>query len=83
MGNRGLTEASTLVPPVNMSPPQQKALIIPINQGQFVIGPVDIPKPGPDQLLIKIFTAGLNPVDWQVHQRGFPPASYLAVLGMT
>ena len=64
-----------------MSPPQQKALIIPIKQGQFVIGLVDIPKPGPDQLLIKVFTAGLNPVDWQVHQRGFPPVSYPAVLG--
>jgi NADPH:quinone reductase-like Zn-dependent oxidoreductase len=66
---------------LTMSSSQQKALILPNKQAEFIVGPVRIPIPGPGQLLIQVDAAGLNPVDWKVQQWGFSLASYPVVLG--
>ncbi|KII89452.1 hypothetical protein PLICRDRAFT_175628 [Plicaturopsis crispa FD-325 SS-3] len=61
---------------------QQKALWLTSKQGVFEVGPKNIPKPGPGELLVKIFAAALNPVDWKVQAHGFLHVQiYPAVLG--
>ena len=47
---------------------------------------LDLPKPlpGPDELLVQVYAAGVNPVDWGVRSglhRGFLPLDLPAVLG--
>lgn len=67
--------------PIAMSS-QQKALWLTSKQGVFEVGPKNIPKPGPGELLVKIFAAALNPVDWKVQAHGFLHVQiYPAVLG--
>lgn len=64
-----------------MSSTQQKALILPTKQGEFVVGAIDIPTPGPGHLLVKIHSSGLNPVDWKIQKYGRLVETYPAVLG--
>lgn len=64
-----------------MSSTQQKALILPIKQGQFIVGSSSIPKPGPDEVLVKVQAAGLNPVDYKIKLHDFGIEKYPAVLG--
>jgi NADPH:quinone reductase-like Zn-dependent oxidoreductase len=44
--------------------PQQKALFLSGINGTWSIGERAIPKPGPGELLVKIHSTALNPVDW-------------------
>ena len=61
---------------------QQKALFFQTpNNGDFVIGARDIPKPGPGQVLVKIHAAALNPVDWKIRESG-RIEKYPAILGL-
>ncbi|GJJ11937.1 hypothetical protein Clacol_006175 [Clathrus columnatus] len=62
---------------------QQKALILPKKHGEFEVGLVDIPTPGPGELLVKIQSTALNPVDWKIQVIGFfvDESSYPFVLG--
>ena len=61
---------------------QQKALFLQApNNGEFIVGTKDIPKPGPGQLLIKIHAAALNPLDWKIRAYGLYVEKYPAILG--
>jgi NADPH:quinone reductase-like Zn-dependent oxidoreductase len=62
-------------------PPQQKALFLPKKQGNFEIGSRSIPSPGAGQLLVKIQSAALNPVDYKAKDTGMFVTHYPAVLG--
>ena len=48
----------------------QKALLIEKPLSPFILR--DIPKyvPGPGEILIKVHSVGLNPVDWKMHKEG-------------
>ncbi|KAI5120697.1 hypothetical protein M0805_007660 [Coniferiporia weirii] len=61
---------------------QQKALFLqtPVN-GLWTVGPKEIPKPGPGELVIKIHATALNPVDWKLRAYNLLIGEYPAVLG--
>ena len=60
----------------------QKALLLTAKNGDWVVGDVPIPKPGPKDVLIKVMAAGLNPVDWKNREGEFFTPSYPFVAGM-
>ncbi|KAG2347703.1 GroES-like protein [Suillus weaverae] len=61
--------------------PQQKALFLAKKQGDFEVGSRSIPSPGHGQLLVKIQSAALNPVDYKIKDTGMVVTHYPAVLG--
>ncbi|KIJ07711.1 hypothetical protein PAXINDRAFT_89974 [Paxillus involutus ATCC 200175] len=65
-----------------MTSQQQKALFLESKQGKFVVGHRDIPSLGKGQLLVKIYSTALNPVDYKVQQTGVFVEKYPAILGV-
>ena len=63
------------------TPETQKALVLPAKYADFVIELVPVPKPGPGQLLIKIHSVALNPVDWKIQKNGIIVHEFPAILG--
>ncbi len=64
-----------------MSAQKQKALLLPVKQGQFEVGETTIPTPGPKDVLVKITATALNPVDWKIQAYGIFISNYPCVLG--
>ncbi|KAH9834074.1 chaperonin 10-like protein [Rhodofomes roseus] len=60
---------------------QQKAVWLKAKQGSFEVGPAPIPKPGEGEVLIKVHSTALNPVDWKIQAWGFLIDNYPAILG--
>ncbi|RDX56942.1 GroES-like protein [Lentinus brumalis] len=44
----------------------QKALYLTARAGQWVVGEAPIPRPSPKDVLVKVVSAALNPVDWKI-----------------
>jgi len=44
------------------------------NPGEFTLGTIDKPTPGPGQVLIRNIAAGINPIDWKTATGGGPAA---------
>ncbi|KAG1821779.1 chaperonin 10-like protein [Suillus subaureus] len=61
---------------------QQKALFLSRKQGNFELGSRSIPSPETGQLLVKIQSAALNPVDYKIKDTGTIVTDYPAVLGI-
>lgn len=61
---------------------QQKALFLTCINGNFVLRERGIPKPGQEQLLVKIDSAALNPLDWKARSFGLYVKDFPAVLGI-
>ncbi|KAG1876340.1 chaperonin 10-like protein [Suillus subluteus] len=61
--------------------PQQKALFLTQKQGKFELGSRSIPSPGTGQLLVKIQSAALNPVDHKIQDTSMFVTNYPAILG--
>lgn len=64
-----------------MSPTQQKALQLKERFGPYALADVPVPKPGKGEVLLKIHSAALNPVDWKLQKYGFFLETYPATLG--
>ncbi|KAH8914273.1 GroES-like protein [Atractiella rhizophila] len=62
-------------------PTTQKAAVTPVVHGGFVVQTIDVPTPAKDEVLIKIQAAGLNPMDWKMHDSNVYITSYPYVLG--
>jgi len=51
-----------------MSPANQKALLLNTKAKEFAVADVEVYKPGPGEVLIKIQAAALNPIDWKIQK---------------
>lgn len=60
---------------------EQKALILEKKQGDFVLSTLPIPKPGKDEVLLKVISSALNPVDWKIQKYGWWIEDYPSVFG--
>ncbi|KAH9918296.1 chaperonin 10-like protein [Fomitopsis serialis] len=67
--------------PVVFSFLQQHALLLNSRQGSFSVGTTPVPEPGPNEVLIRVEAAALNPVDWKIQAYGVVVETYPAVLG--
>ncbi|KAH9940504.1 GroES-like protein [Epithele typhae] len=54
----------------------QKALLLPVKGGNWELGPSPIPKPAPDEVLVKIVATALNPIDVKIQRDGFWAQEY-------
>ena len=62
-------------------PTHQKVLVLPSPRAAFVVQTVEVPKPEPDEVLVRIEAAALNPVDWKIQQFGIIVTKYPAIVG--
>ncbi|KAH6913512.1 chaperonin 10-like protein [Coprinopsis sp. MPI-PUGE-AT-0042] len=60
----------------------QKAVLLPEKFGELVLGTAPIPKPGPGEVLIRVQSAGLNPVDWKMRKFGVYMLDFPVILGV-
>ena len=44
----------------------QKALFLPSRAGKWYVGEAPVPKPGPQDVLVKVMATALNPIDWKL-----------------
>jgi len=64
-----------------MAPTKQKALLLEYKQGPFTVSEIDVPRPGPGEILVKTISAGLNPADWKVQAYGLFYETFPAIVG--
>lgn len=62
-------------------PATQKALFLTSKHGDLLLEETTVYTPGPGELLIKIKSTSLNPVDWKIRKYGFVVETYPAILG--
>ncbi|KAI9061879.1 GroES-like protein [Trametes sanguinea] len=62
-------------------PAQQLALVLEEKGGPLVLKQIEVPKPGPEQVLVRIEAAALNPGDWKVVKKGILIDKYPVILG--
>ncbi|KAI0667956.1 GroES-like protein [Trametes maxima] len=62
-------------------PTQQKNLQLPSKFGAFSVQQTEVPRPGPDDLLVRVEAAGLIPLDWKIQAFGLLIEEYPATLG--
>ena len=62
----------------------QKALLLPAKHANWEIGEVTVPTPSPDEVLVKIMSTALNPIDWKIHKGpyDFFATTYPFILGL-
>ncbi|KAI0776644.1 GroES-like protein [Trametes elegans] len=63
------------------TPSQQKALVLEYKQGPLVLKQIDVPKPGPEEVLLRIDAAALNPADWKIQTLGIIIQKYPTIPG--
>ncbi|KAM6490695.1 GroES (chaperonin 10)-like protein [Amanita muscaria] len=65
-----------------MAPSKQQALLLEAKFGNFAVHTVDVPKPGVGEVLVKVHSVALNPVDWKIQKYGALVEYFPAVLGL-
>ncbi|RXW11209.1 hypothetical protein EST38_g14646 [Candolleomyces aberdarensis] len=60
----------------------QQALFLTERFGDFMVSTAPIYKPGKDEVLVKIYAAGLNPIDWKIRKYGVYVDTFPSVLGV-
>ncbi|KAJ3523451.1 hypothetical protein NMY22_g11437 [Coprinellus aureogranulatus] len=64
-----------------MPPTHQKALLLKERFGDFILGDVPVPKPEKDEVLLKVHSSALNPVDWKLGKYEFLGEKYPTIRG--
>ncbi|KAF5342021.1 hypothetical protein D9611_002056 [Ephemerocybe angulata] len=64
-----------------MSPETQTALPLNAKFGDFVLDTIPVPSPGREEVLVKVTSAALNPVDWKIQKYGWWIEKYPSVFG--
>jgi NADPH:quinone reductase-like Zn-dependent oxidoreductase len=64
-----------------MAPSTQIALVLPEKFAAFELDTIDVPRPGPGEVLVKIQSAALNPMDWKIRKYNVLVESYPVILG--
>ncbi len=59
----------------------QNALFHPDKQGEWKVAEIAVPKPGPNELLVKVAATALNPVDWKIKEFGLFVQNYPFISG--
>jgi len=62
-----------------MAPIKQRAAFV--SESGLTLGFVDVPKPGPGQILVKVVAAAQNPTDWKSLGRVLKEAKYGGIVG--
>ncbi|CAL1717202.1 unnamed protein product [Somion occarium] len=64
-------------------PNEQKVLLLKTERGDFTIEPYGVDKPGPGEVLVRIESTALNPVDWKIKAWGYlhTVKEYPAIVG--
>ncbi|KAL4242309.1 zinc-containing alcohol dehydrogenase family protein, partial [Abortiporus biennis] len=62
-------------------PTEQKEIFLPGKQQQLLVQATEVYKPGPGQILVRIESTALNPVDWKVQETGYLVEKYPFFLG--
>ena len=77
--------AGTCIAAAAATPTEQQAMVMTANGGPEVLKMQTVPvvEPGPDQVLIRVYAAGVNPTDWKTRAAspGYPPTKGIAILG--
>ena len=62
----------------------QKALCITGKNAPLTVGDVPLYEPGPNEVLVKVISTALNPIDWKIHKGpyDFFAKTYPFVLGL-
>ncbi len=63
------------------TPATQKVLYLTEKQGDFAIRQADVPSPATGEILVRVQSAALNPVDWKIQAYGIFVETYPVVLG--
>ncbi|KAF9555153.1 medium-chain dehydrogenase/reductase like protein [Agrocybe pediades] len=64
-----------------MPPAVQKALFLTEKFGTISVQETQVYKPGPGEVLVKVHSTSLNPIDWKVQRMGLLVTEFPAVLG--
>ncbi|KAI0080916.1 medium-chain dehydrogenase/reductase like protein [Panus rudis PR-1116 ss-1] len=62
-------------------PQKQKALFLSKLRGDWEVVTIDVPKPGPGEVLVRIEATAVNPFDWKVQAFGMFVESFPAIVG--
>ena len=49
-----------------LAPTTQKALLLPARGAKFTLGQAPVPSPGAQEVLVRLVSAALNPIDWKL-----------------
>ena len=60
---------------------KQKALVCSGLKGTYSVELIDIPEPGPGEVLVELQAVGLNPVDWIMRDTGIFIEKWPAIFG--
>ena len=78
-----LAKSTLMVAPTDREPlpTSQKALLLSAPFGDYSVTTIPVPAPGPEEVLVKVMVAALNPADWSFQTIDYYTDSYPITTG--